>query len=235
MASDQSGDDTDRWVCLDLFAGLGGFSAAFEDSDEWEVVTVDLEERFDPDIQADVMNIRPEDLPDADVVLASPPCKTFSKAAAWHGHYSTDAAPQTDEAREAVALVFHTIGLIRALDSDYWFIENPEGHLRKFLGHPTGSVTYCQYGAEYMKPTDLWGDSPPMDYRRCRNGDDCHRRSRSSQEKGDGEHPSDALPRNPAERAKVPYQLSESIRDACEAALDGDVAEQATFAEVREA
>ena len=40
---------SDRNVYLDLFAGLGGFSAAFEDSDTWEVITVEIEERFEPD------------------------------------------------------------------------------------------------------------------------------------------------------------------------------------------
>ena len=206
-----------RKVCLDLFSGLGGFSSAFEESDRWKVVTVDVQERFDPDIQADILNLRPGDLPDADVILASPPCKTFSKAAAWHDHFDAGCdAPKTQEAKEAVALVFHTVGLIRALGPDYWFLENPEGHMRKLLGRPTASVTYCQYGADYMKPTDLWGDHPPMTYKRCQNGDDCHVRSRRSQEKGDGEHPADALPRDPAERAKVPYGLSKAILEAVE-------------------
>jgi len=202
-------------VCLDLFSGLGGFSAAFEESPEWDVVTVDIEERFNPDIQADVMELRPGDLPDADVILASPPCNCFSKAAAWQEHWVGD-APQTDAARESVALAFHTVGLIRALAPEYWFVENPEGHLRKFLGRPTGSVTYCQYGTDYMKPTDLWGRHPPMTYRRCRNGDDCHNSKPRRREAGDDCHPGTELPRDPAERAKVPYELSEAILDAVE-------------------
>ena len=37
--------------CLDLFAGLGGFSAAFEEADNWTVTTVEIADRFDPDIQ----------------------------------------------------------------------------------------------------------------------------------------------------------------------------------------
>lgn len=207
-------------TCLDLFAGLGGFSAAFEDADEWDVVTVDRDDRFDPGIQADVFELRPADLPDPDVVLASPPCKCFSKAASWHDHWDDHGDPQTEFARESVALVFHTVGLIKAIAPDYWFLENPEGHLKRFLGRPTGRVTYCQYGAEYMKPTLLWGDHPPMTYRQCETGDDCHIRSRRSQEVGDGEHPADALPRDPAERAKVPRELSEAILEAVEGRLE---------------
>jgi len=198
-------------VCLDLFAGLGGFSQAFEDADEWRVVQVDIEERFEPDIRADVLDLRPADLPDPDVVLASPPCNVFSKAAAWQNHWDDDGTPQTDAARDSIALVFHTLGLIRALSPVYWFLENPEGHLRRFLGHPTGSVTYCQYGAPYQKPTDLWGEHPPMTYRRCRATEDCH--DHGSLEDERDQRP---LPRDPAERAKVPRELSEAILDAVE-------------------
>jgi len=43
---------TDRH-CLDLFCGLGGFSQAFEAAADWTVTTVDIEARFDPDIEAE--------------------------------------------------------------------------------------------------------------------------------------------------------------------------------------
>jgi len=215
-------------VCLDLFAGLGGFSAAFADADGWEVTTVDIEERFDPDIQADVLELRPSDLPAADIVLASPPCKCFSKAAAWNDHWDDDGKPQTPFARESVALAFHTVGLIKGIAPEWWFLENPNGHLQRFLGRPTGRVTYCQYGTDYMKPTDLWGEHPPMTYRQCQAGDDCHERSRRSRADGSGDHTAAALPRDPAERAKVPYELSQAILDAVEGR-----AGQATFAEVQ--
>lgn len=221
--TEQSEEQTghDMRVCLDLFAGLGGFSQAFDEADNWKVVTVDIEQRFEPDIQADVLELRPGDLPNADVVLASPPCNCFSKAAAWKNHWDETGAPDTEAARESVTLVFHTLGLIRALSPDYWFVENPEGHLRRFLGQPTGSVTYCQYGTPYQKPTDLWGDHPPMTYRRCRATEDCH--DHGSLEDDRDESP---LPRDPAERAKVTYELSKSILDAVEG-----VGEQSTLTE----
>lgn len=210
-------------VCLDLFAGLGGFSAAFADSDGWDVVTVDIEERFDPDIHADVLELRPGDLPTADLVLASPPCKCFSRAAAWADHFDSDETPQTPEARESVTLVYHTLGLIKAISPWYWFLENPLGSKAKqYLGEPTARVTYCQYGTSYQKPTYLWGEHPPMTYRWCSSGDHCH--EHGSLEDDRDNRP---LPRDPAERAKVPYELSKAILDAV-----GGRAEQATFAEV---
>jgi hypothetical protein len=208
---------------LDLFAGLGGFSAAFAASDEWEVVTVDIEERFEPDIRADVMELRPGDLPHADVVLASPPCTTFSCAAGWSGHFTAgDATPETDAAREAVALTYHALGLIKALAPEFWFVENPVGNLRKVIGEPTGTVTYCQYGKQYQKPTDLWGEHPPMTYRRCRSGAPCHERNRET----DGHGATDHMPADVAERAKVPYELSESILGAVEEAYANPPPEQ---------
>ena len=164
--SDQSSDDTERWTVLDLFAGLGGFSSGFEDSGRWRIVQVDIEERFDSDIRADVLDLRPGDLPDADLVLASPPCKCFSRAAAWADHFDSDGTPQTPEARESVALVYHTLGLIEAISPRYWFLENPMGSkIKQYLGEPTGRVTYCQYGTTYQKLTYLWGEHPPMTYR----------------------------------------------------------------------
>ena len=130
-------------VCLDLFSGLGGFSAAFADAPDWEVVTVDIEERFDPDLQADVLALRPADLLEAIgcdrdeidvlVVLASPPCTQFSLAASRYERF-VGGEPQTGDAREAVALVYHTIGLIKSLSPDYWVLENPQGYLRQVLG-----------------------------------------------------------------------------------------------------
>ena len=213
-------------TCLDLFAGLGGFSAAFADAGGWEVVTVDIDERFEPDIRGDVLDLRPADLPLADVVLASPPCNCFSKAAAWQDHWDENGDPQTAKAREAVALVHHTIGLIQAIAPDYWIVENPQGHLRRFLGPPTATVTYCQYGTTYQKPTGLWGEHPPMEYRRCRAGAPCHDHGGIEDDRDNR-----PLPRDPAERAKVPRELSEAILEAVEEAYQNPPPEQVTLGE----
>lgn len=208
-------------VCLDLFSGLGGFSAAFEDADGWDVYTVDLDpdDRFDPDLQADVMDLRPADLfdlighareeIDVLVVLASPPCTELSLASNGHHNHFDDADPKTPAARNAVALAYHTIGLVRSLNPDYWFMENPRGKPRQVIGRPTGTVTLCQYGYDWQKPTDLWGRHPPMEYRTCSPGDGCHQGGPSGFD-GEGHI------RDPAERARLPYQLSASILEAVE-------------------
>jgi len=220
------------YAVLDLFAGLGGFSAAFRDSEQWNVTTVEIEEKFDPDIQADVFDLRPSDFEtEFGVVLASPPCTRLGKMAMCNGYFDgTD--PQTDDAADHVALAYHTLGLIRGLNPEWWFMENPPGRMKDFLGRPAGTVTYCQYGKAYMKRTHLWGDHPPgMGYLSCVEGDGCHIPTPRSEER----HPSDSIPSDSAEAAKVPYELSESIRDACERALDGNAPVQTTADEWLEA
>ena len=201
------------YAVLDLFCGLGGFSQAFEESDRWHVTTVDIEARFDPDIRVDVLDLRPGDLPDPDVVLASPPCTAFSMAASGT-HLDGDGRPVSDWGRESLALVHHTVGLIKGLDPDWWILENPMGGMRKVLGRPDAHVWWCQYGADRAKPTDLWGRLPPsFEARRCWNENpDCdHARAPRGADAG-----TQSSEKSAAERAMLPEELSASILEAVE-------------------
>lgn len=200
--------------CLDLFSGLGGFSQVFEESDDWEVTTVDVEERFNPDIRADIRDLRPSDFEkDYDLILAGHPCTYFSKAA-HHDQWDKETRePVGEEAREHTHMVYHTLGLIRALGPEFWFLENPTGRMRWILGKPTGTITLCQYGFPWQKPTDLWGEHPGnLEYKECSRGGDCHQSSSSGFDSGEEK----THIRDPAERAKLPYELSKSIFDAVE-------------------
>lgn len=166
---------------LDLFCGLGGWGRAFRDRGH-DVVGVDWDPKFEPDIVADIFDLTPRKLPGPfDIVLASPPCERFSVLQIgrnWH----EDGRPKTAGAAKAEALVWATRILIEALDPAFFVIENPMGKLRAL--RPLASlnmrlVTYCQYGAPWRKPTDLWGGFPPSLNLRppCENGDDCHLRA----------------------------------------------------------
>lgn len=204
--------------CLDLFAGLGGFSAAFEDADGWEVTTVDNEEKFDADIQADVLKLTPDDLPNADVILASPPCTAFTQmakgAGGGKGHVSPDGRPNTETGRTGIMLAHYTRGLCRAIDPDWYIIENPNAGMVNQLGKPDATVWWCQYGADRAKPTGLWGRIPPsFDARRCHNGNEnCHHEP-APRGSDSGTQSSD---RSAAERAKLPYGLSKAVLRAVE-------------------
>lgn len=224
--------------CLDLFAGLGGFSAAFADADGWDVTTVDQNGEFGPDIQADILELTPDDLPEADVVLASPPCVDFSVACItdkWDHDEERRPRhlPEKQQIAHSMKLVFHTLWLIRGLQPEWWFMENPKGMLHKWIGEPQGTVHYCQYGADFMKPTNLWGRHPPsMTYRQCARRSDCHVSNPWEVNTFRDESRTRAVDRsNSAERAEVPYGLSEAILEAVESPMSryqGKVRERTT-------
>lgn len=193
---------------LDLFSGLGGFSAAFRDDSDYRVTAVDIEERFDPDVQADVLDLRPSDFESVDIVLASPPCTAFSLAASGT-HLDGDGRPVSEWGRESLALVHHTVGLIKGLNPDWYAIENPMGGMRKQLGRPDAHVWWCQYGSSRAKPTDLWGRIPDsFDAQRCYNGADDHETAPRGSSTGT-QGVADA-----SDRAKIPYELSRALREA---------------------
>lgn len=198
---------------LDLFSGLGGASKAFQESDEWEVVTVDNNPEFEPSICADVLDLTPENFEEYDfeVIWASPPCNCFScvTIGVYWNHFPK---PKRRETVKAIELVYHTLWLISKLNPKWWFLENPVGMLRNVIGIPTGTVTYCQYGSDYMKPTDLWGEHPPsFTYKRCRNGDNCHIHSTRNSHTGIKDNKEDS-----SGRAKIPYGLSKAVLKAVE-------------------
>jgi hypothetical protein len=216
---------------LDLFCGLGGFSAAFEDSERWQVTTVDIEPDFDPDIVADVMDLQPSDFErDFDVILASPPCQ-YLNTAGNHDKWDFDRrVPVAPESENAVALFYHALGLIHALSPTYWYIENPRrSRIRWFIGAPDEWVAYCQYGKNYQKQTGLWGHFAPMTFKRCSGTGGCH----VSNTDDDGTEAIASMnDKGQAERSLVPYELSDAIRKACERGLDGNAPEQQTLSEV---
>jgi hypothetical protein len=196
---------------LDLFSGLGGWSAPFKDAGH-DVITLDLDGRFHPTICEDALRLAPKDFYNFDAIFASPPCEAFSVAALGH-HWQLGYEPATEHAHTSLALVHWTLAVIEAAQPAVWVVENPRGMLRK-LGlmdrYERVTVTYCQYGDTSMKPTDLWGGFPkdwaprPM----CRNGASCHeaapRGARTGTQGKDGA----------ANRAEIPYELASSFLDA---------------------
>ena len=197
---------SERMKVLDLFSGLGGFSQAFKDRGHI-VVTVDNNPKFNPSICCDVLELKPNG--HYDVILASPPCNCFSVASI--GKHWKDGKPDKD-AIESIELIKHTINFIIDSHPKFWFLENPMAMLRTIIGNPPVTVYYAQYGEDRLKPTDIWGRHPKgfkdmqikdkslLDYtpapRGSRNG-------------------TQGL-KNPENRAKIPYQLSECICKLCE-------------------
>ena len=205
----------EEWLMIDLFSGLGGASQAMEEDENWRVITIDNQEKFNPDICKDILDVEPQDITTKkpDLVWSSPPCDRFTVASIGKYWDKQDNIylPKNEEVIERIELVYHSLYLIEKLEPDYWFLENPRAMLRKVLGEPKGTITLCQFGEDRMKPTDLWGSHPEgFEYRSCSNGADCHESApRGSRTGTQGVKSS-------AERAKMPYELSKYIKKQIE-------------------
>ncbi len=147
-----------------------------------------------------------------DIIWASPPCTGFSVAAIGR-NWNHDKTPKTDSARLGILLVEKTIEIINYYNPTYWFIENPRGMLRKMPimeQFKRNSVTYCQYGDERMKPTDIWTNSSAwIPKPTCKNGDSCHVSAPRASSTG-----TQGL-KNAYERSKIPSELCFEILKSC--------------------
>jgi hypothetical protein len=200
---------------LDLFSGSKSWSQAFRIRGH-EIITIDNNEKLEPDICVDIMNLKAEDIGKFEVVLASPPCNHFSVASIsknWTGGKEAY-IPKTKETQQSINLVKHTLDLIKEIDPQIWIMENPMGVLRKLdfmQPFERKTITYCQYGENRMKPTDLWGKFPStFQARRCKNNSPCHERAPRGAKTG-----TQGI-KGAYNRAKIPYQLSLEICVASE-------------------
>jgi len=206
---------------LDLFAGLGGWSKPFIERGH-EVCRVDWDKRFELEIVADITTLKPSDLPwKPDVILASPPCETFSVASIGH-HWNRANEPKTEEAVYGQELVKATVRLIQEISPRFAIIENPRGMLRKLGLIPAKRITvwYCHFGEMRAKPTDLWGmPFPLMDFRgechsqKSNHPQDCCCRDHASAPRGSqtGTQGMGSY----ATKSVIPYQLASAVEEAC--------------------
>lgn len=208
---------------LELFAGTRSIGKAFEARGH-EVFSVDWDsEHFDNiDWCGDIADLTAEDVlrmfGHPDVVWASPDCTTYSVAAISKHRQKNKVTgnldPISDYARQCDATNQHLLKLIEELNPDVWFIENPRGGMRKMEWMrelPMYTVTYCQYGDERMKPTDLWTNHPDPKFKPpCKNGDKCHTPAPRGTKAG-----TQGLA-NRIEKARIPQKLCEHIVDICE-------------------
>jgi hypothetical protein len=147
--------------CLDLYSGLGGFSEAFHQSEDWSVLRIDnnillseVPNTMIADIhQLDIHNkYGLEASQSIDVILAGPPCLEFSNA------YS---APKIEAMKkgqdyyphEGMAHVRRIEQIIDIIQPQYFAIENVLGsipYISEIFGH------YRQIEGPHV----LWGNFP---------------------------------------------------------------------------
>ena len=184
-------------ILLDLCAGLGGFSQAFKERVDWQVVTVDFNPKFNTTMILDLVDAveNPDKYPEfwnlnPDVILASPPCERFSLA--------VNSFPKLG-IYQAMRVAGACLEIITKMNPKGWILENPKARLRWFLGVPNKTVNLSHFGYRTVKPTDFWTniDIDVPQFVRERNPEGI----------------SFNQVKSASARAKMPYALSEHILD----------------------
>lgn len=173
---------------LELFAGSRSIGKEAEKLG-MRVFSSDIEQFGGIDYIVDILKFDYKKVPFVpDVIWASPPCTGFSVASIgshWRGGAKAY-VPKSATSKLGIKLLRKTLEIIDYYQEKnpnlIWFIENPRGLMRKMpemLGLYMElmfrkTITYCQYGDERMKPTDIWTNSKWIPKKACKNGDKCH-------------------------------------------------------------
>lgn len=151
---------------IELFCGSATVSKAFR-AKGFDTLSIDVRKRkgvCEPDIQADILNVKPLMLPHRPMfVWISLPCNVYSYAS--NGRHFVEGKPRSKEALAAIKIMLHTFSLLEAINPLYYMFENPRGNMRyskdmlDWLVANDGMVkylTYGSYGYSYPKPTNLF-------------------------------------------------------------------------------
>ena len=144
---------------LELFAGSRSVGKVAEEMG-FEVFSVDINNFENIDYVVDILDFDVNKIPFVpDVIWASPPCTYFSVASIGH-HWNIDHTPKTKESILGLKILNKTLCIIKQFPQSKFFIENPRGKMRRIIkGINRTTVTYCSYGDDRMKPTDIWSNN----------------------------------------------------------------------------
>jgi len=159
---------------LELFSGYGDVSKAFKARGH-EIFRIDWSEKLEAELHADISKLTADDIIDLcggvpDVIWASPDCTTYSVATHRHRTMLDGGIPKTPYAWECDMTnvsMWHLIDELVRRGTKYYFVENPRGRMRHmpFVADRTRyTLTYCSYGRESMKPTDIWTNHPEPNF-----------------------------------------------------------------------
>jgi site-specific DNA-cytosine methylase len=171
---------------LELFSGTGSVGAAVRDmygGDLLKHYSVDIHTKYNPTTAIDMLqwNYKPDldafleqrTKDDYVIVWMSPPCTQYSIA--------RSRAKTPRDLEGADALVERALEIKDYVNPNAWFLENPHGashsalRLRPImqpLEQYRNECTYCHYGKQFRKRTDIW-TNVPVELRRCTKSDPC--------------------------------------------------------------
>lgn len=180
----------------------------------WEAETVDL---------IDGQDVRDwEPIGHYDLIWASPPCELFSVAGHFK-HWTMEhgvLTPRDQRAIDALDLLYMTRKKMLDSKSQFAFIENPRGLMRKAILFSEPETTWwCQWGDERAKPTDIWalrgwpsGITPlPI----CHNGANDHARAPRGAKTGTQGR------KGVLERSRIPVAFTTRLAECIEAEVRG--------------
>lgn len=138
-------DDNSEKIILDLCGGTAGWSKFYKDAG-YDVRVITL-----PDF--DVRTYHPPE--NVYGILAAPPCTMFSRAR------TTAKTPRDFEgAMEVVSACLRIIWECQyenRFGLKFWAMENPAGHLKRFMGKPAFVFHPYDFGDRHSKETWIWG------------------------------------------------------------------------------
>ncbi len=198
---------------LDLFCGMGGWSTGFHregfDCTGIDIVDVGYPYRF---WQRDILQFEVVSslVHYWDVVVASPPCKDFSRVSAGLAKMHKREPPDPSRGMKLVTAAFE---LIRRLEPRFWVIENVDGAMKHFyplLGSPNAVI----------RPYYLWGKFPRFLRESSRMAPKIE--TMGAKKGSIFDAPGRFSPLAPWIRSRIPFPLSLGMARACRQILEHD-------------
>lgn len=201
---------------LELFSGSRSIGKVGTDRGH-TVFSSDFTDFPNTDYVVDILEFDVNKVPFVpDVIWASPPCESFSVASIGRHWVKGEVfTPKTENAKKGLKILHKTMEIIEYYLTQnpnlIWYVENPRGKMRKSphwakIQHSLNTVTYCQYGDDRMKPTDIWNNNDSWISRKmCKNGMPCHTsapRGSSTGTQGRSSY---------YDRSKIPTELCEEV------------------------
>ena len=141
----------DTKIILDLCGGTGSWSKPYKD-DGYDVRVITLPDN----------NVREYTPPDSVYgILAAPPCQMFSLART-NAKLPRDLESGMEIVKACLRIIWECQYRIlsdtqKHSPLKFWALENPNGMLKWFLGHPSFKFNPYDFGDNYKKNTYLWG------------------------------------------------------------------------------